>query len=213
MERRHGIVVRATVPDTVASVPDHPLRISRGLVECLSALHSVDIAKHGLTGFGKPAGFLERQVRGWSERWRNAQTAEIPEMNQLMGWLLEHLPVSPAPTLVHNDFKLDNVMLDPRDPGRVEAVLDWEMATIGDPLVDLGIMLGYWGQPSDPGGSEPPITAQPGWLTKQQMVDEYAAHTGRDVSGIGVLRSLRYLQAGGRAAADLLPLRAGPDPR
>ena len=117
MERRHGIVVRDRIPPELAAFPDYPARVSRGFVDCLVELHAVDIEKHGLISLGKPAGFLERQVRGWFERWNRAKTEEIALMDRLIQWLTDRLPVSPAPTLVHNDFKLDNVMLDAKDPG------------------------------------------------------------------------------------------------
>ncbi|HYL36390.1 MAG TPA: phosphotransferase family protein [Bryobacteraceae bacterium] len=182
MERRRGIVVRDHVPPELAAFPDYPQRVSRGFVDCLVELHSIDIEKHGLISLGKPAGFLERQVRGWFERWNRAKHEEIPAMDRLIQWLTERMPVSPAPTLVHNDFKLDNVMLNLQDPGRIEAVLDWEMATVGDPLVDLGLILCYWAQPSDPGGTKASITAQPGWFTRDELLGRYAEKTGRDIS-------------------------------
>jgi aminoglycoside phosphotransferase (APT) family kinase protein len=184
MERRRGIVVRDAIPPGLASFDDYPARVSQGFIECLVDLHAIDIEKHGLTSLGKPAGFLERQVRGWFDRWQRAKTEEIAVMDSLMKWLSDHMPQSPAPTLVHNDFKLDNVMLDAHDPGRIEAVLDWEMCTVGDPLVDLGLILCYWSQPSDPGGTKPSLTSAPGWYTPQQLVETYASETGRDVSRI-----------------------------
>ncbi|HLK18850.1 MAG TPA: phosphotransferase family protein [Bryobacteraceae bacterium] len=184
MERRRGIVVRDRIPEELAAFPEYPARVSRGFVDCLVELHSVDIEKHALVSLGKPAGFLERQVRGWFERWKGAKTQEIPAMDRLIQWLTDHLPASPAATLVHNDFKLDNLMLDAKDPGRVEAVLDWEMATVGDPLVDLGLVLCYWSQPSDPGGVKSSLTSQPGWFTRDQLIGRYAERTGRDVSRI-----------------------------
>jgi aminoglycoside phosphotransferase (APT) family kinase protein len=182
MERRCGIVVRDSVPPELATFPDYAARVSRGLIDCLIELHAVDIFQQGLDSLGKPEGFLERQVRGWFERWNRAQTETIPLMEKLMSWLSERMPVSPGPTLVHNDFKLDNVMLNTNDPGKIEAVLDWEMATVGDPLVDLGVLLCYWSQPSDPGGTKPTLTSQPGWFTRDELVQRYAEKTGRDVS-------------------------------
>ncbi len=182
MERRHGIVVRDRIPPELAAFPDYPARVSRGFIDCLIDLHAIDIEKHALASLGKPAGFLERQVRGWFDRWKGAKTEEIPLMDTLIEWLTERLPASPPPTLVHNDFKLDNLMLDANDPGRVEAVLDWEMATVGDPLVDLGLILCYWSQPADPGGTKPSITSQPGWFTRQELIGRYAEKTGRDLS-------------------------------
>lgn len=182
MERRRGIVVRDHIPDELAVFPDYPARVSRGFIDCLVELHSIDIEKHGLVALGKPAGFLERQVRGWFERWNRAKTEEIELMDRLIRWLTERLPVSPAPALVHNDFKLDNLMLDLNDPGRIEAVLDWEMATVGDPLVDLGLILCYWSQPSDPGGTKASLTTAPGWFTRDELLGRYAEKTGRDLS-------------------------------
>ena len=182
MERRRGIVVRDRIPEELAAFSDYPVRVSRGFVDCLVELHGIDIEKHGLVSLGKPAGFLERQVHGWFERWNRAKTEEIPLMDHLITWLREHLPVSPKATLVHNDFKLDNLMLNLEDPGRVEAVLDWEMSTVGDPLVDLGLILCYWAQPSDPGGTKASLTSQPGWFTPAELVNRYAEKTGRDVS-------------------------------
>lgn len=184
MERRHGIVVRSEIPPELARFPDYTSRASAGFLNCLADLHAVDIEANGLAALGKPAGFLERQVRGWAERWERSKTEEIAEMNHLLHWLSERLPQSPAATLVHNDFKLDNVMLDADDPGRIEAVLDWEMATVGDPLVDLGLVLCYWGQPSDPGGTKPSLTRAPGWFSRERVVEYYAERSGRDVSNI-----------------------------
>jgi aminoglycoside phosphotransferase (APT) family kinase protein len=182
MERRHGIVVRDRIPPELAAFPDYPARVSGGFVDCLVELHAVDIEKHGLISLGKPAGFLERQVRGWFERWNRAKIEEIALMARLIQWLTDHLPVSPAPTLVHNDFKLDNLMLDAKDPGRIEAVLDWEMTTVGDPLVDLGLILCYWSQPSDPGGTKASLTSEPGWFRRDELIGRYAERTGRDLS-------------------------------
>lgn len=184
MERRHGIVVRGEIPPELAAAPGYPERVSAGFLNCLSDLHAVDIQAHGLTSLGKPAGFLERQIGGWAERWERAKTEEIDDMNRLLRWLRERLPESPGAALVHNDFKLDNVMLDSDDPSRIAAVLDWEMATVGDPLVDLGLVLCYWGQPSDPGGTKPSLTSQPGWFTRSEVVEYYAMRSGRDVSNI-----------------------------
>jgi aminoglycoside phosphotransferase (APT) family kinase protein len=184
MERRHGMVVRDKIPEELAKFPDYPARVSRGLIDCLIELHSIDIYEHGLESLGRPEGFLERQVHGWFERWKRAKTEEIALMERLIAWLGEHLPSSPSPTLVHNDFKLDNVMLNFDDPGTMEAVLDWEMSAVGDPLVDLGVLLCYWTQPSDPGGTKPTLTSEPGWFTRDELVQLYAAKTGRDVSRV-----------------------------
>ncbi len=182
MERRHGIVVRDHVPPELAAFPDYPERVSRGFIDCLAELQSIDIQKHGLVSLGKPDGFLERQVHGWFDRWLRAKTEDNALMDRIIDWLTSRMPASPAPSLVHNDFKLDNIMLNLEDPGRIEAVLDWEMATVGDPLVDVGLILCYWAQPADPGGTKPSITSQPGWFTRDQLLGRYAEKTGRDLS-------------------------------
>lgn len=185
MERRRGLVLRREIPSAYAGDADFGRRVSEAFVGCLAALHAVDVSQAML---GKPAGFLGRQVSGWAERWQRAQTETLPQMEQLIAWLTRRLPVSPAPTLVHNDYKLDNLMLDAADPGRVEAVLDWEMATAGDPLVDLGCVMCYWPEAGDPAvrrDALSSITTLPGWFTRAQLVERYARITGRDVSGLG----------------------------
>jgi aminoglycoside phosphotransferase (APT) family kinase protein len=185
MERRHGLVLRREIPAEYADDSGFGGRVSEAFVDCLAALHAVDVSRVML---GKPAGFLERQVNGWAERFDRAQTETLPQMDQLIRWLRDRLPESPAPTLVHNDYKLDNLMLDASDPGRVEAVLDWEMATVGDPLVDLGCVMCYWPEAGDPPvrrDALSDITTLPGWYTRAQLVERYARITGRDVSGLG----------------------------
>jgi len=187
MERRFGVVMRHDVPSEFARDPNFPRKVSQAFIDCLAQLHSIDIERHGLSELGRPDGFLARQVGGWTERWARAKTEEIPGVEGLLAWLAARLPASPPATLVHNDFKLDNIMLDAGDPGRVEAVLDWEMATVGDPLVDLGCTLCYWTEAGDPamrGGAMSSITAQPGWLTRAELVRRYAERAACDVSDL-----------------------------
>jgi len=186
MERRCGLVVRAEEPAAVAN-PAARRRISEALIDTLADLHAIDVAERGLGGLGKPAGFVERQVRGWTDRWQRSQTTPLPEMDALAAWLRDHLPGDPpAPSVVHGDFKLDNVMLDPDDVGRVVAVLDWEMSALGDPLVDLGILLAYWGPTAPPEQRDAltTVTDRPGYLTKDEMIARYGERSGRDLSRI-----------------------------
>jgi aminoglycoside phosphotransferase (APT) family kinase protein len=178
MERRRGVVIRGETPPAWR---DQAGRISRAFVDCLVALHAIDIERHGLAALGKPEGYLERQVRGWAGRWQRARTADTPQMDRVIRWLEQALPRSPAPTLIHNDYKLDNLMLHPGDPTRITAVLDWEMSTVGDPLSDLGLTLCYWTLTD---GRERVVTTQPGWFTPGELVQYYAERTGRDCSGI-----------------------------
>jgi aminoglycoside phosphotransferase (APT) family kinase protein len=187
MERRHGLILRDVVPPQLAAVKDYPQRISEAFIDCLVRLHAIDLQASGLIGLGRPEGFLARQVQGWADRWNRAKTNGVPTMDRIISWLAERLPGSPAATLVHNDFKLDNVMLRP-SADSIEAVLDWEMTTVGDPLADLGLTLCYWAWATAPQfGSDAlaRITSQPGWYTRNQFVERYAKHTGRDLTNIG----------------------------
>jgi aminoglycoside phosphotransferase (APT) family kinase protein len=127
-------------------------------------------------------------VHGWTDRWHAAQTGPLPEMEDVAAWLRAHPPPEPAAaSIVHGDFKLDNVMIATDDPGRPIAVLDWEMAALGDPLVDLGILLTYWGPTGPPraGSTGDPVTSRPGWPTRDQIVERYARRSGRDLSRLG----------------------------
>ncbi len=187
MERRHGLVVRYDEPPEIADQPEARRRVSAAMVDALADLHTVDINAHGLAALGKPAGFVERQVRGWSERWKRSQTSEQPGMDLLAAWLVDRLPPdAPRPTLLHGDFKLDNVMLDALDVGRLVAVFDWEMSAVGDPLVDLGILLAYWIHtvPASQGDALTSVTRRAGWFTRAEMLERYAARTGRDLTEI-----------------------------
>ncbi len=188
MERRRGVVLRREPPAPFAAMPDFPQRAGAAFIETLAALHAINVHDTGLVALGKPEGFLERQVGGWSDRWQHAKTEELPAMDDVARWLAERMPVSGAPAMIHNDYKLDNVMLDAADPGRVVGVFDWEMATIGDPLADLGLVLCYWAEAGDPlwrREAISPLTTTPGWFTRAELVERYARLTGRDVSRIG----------------------------
>ncbi|MBI4561308.1 MAG: phosphotransferase family protein [Candidatus Rokubacteria bacterium] len=187
MERRRGIVVRREEPAEWKGNLGIRRRVSEAMVDTLAALHAVDYVAANLGNLGKPEGFVERQVKGWAERWERAKDREVPAINELARWLAERIPRPAGAALVHGDFKLDNVMLDPRDPGRVIAVLDWEMCTLGDPLVDLGLLLCYWAEEGDPDArkeSVAQITAQPGWYRRVEIAQRYAEQTGRDISRI-----------------------------
>ena len=186
MERRRGLVVRTDEPPALAN-PGARRRLSESMIDTLVDLHAIDVRAQGLSTLGKPAGFVERQVRGWSERWLRSQTTPLPEMDALAAFLRERLPGDPAtPSVVHGDFKLDNVMLDPTDVGRIVAVFDWEMSALGDPLVDLGIVLTYWSPTAPPEQRDAltAITDRPGFFTRQEILDRYAARSGRDLAGI-----------------------------
>jgi aminoglycoside phosphotransferase (APT) family kinase protein len=187
MERRHGIVVRHEEPPQLLHRPAVRGRVSEALVDALVELHAIDVAAQGLLHLGKPAGFVERQVRGWTERWDRSRTSLLAEMDALARWLADNLPPNPAaPAIVHGDFKLDNLMIDPEDPGRIVAVLDWEMSAVGDPLVDVGILLAYWVPTAPPGQHDAltAVTGRAGYFSRDDIVARYAQRSGRDVSGL-----------------------------
>jgi aminoglycoside phosphotransferase (APT) family kinase protein len=187
MERRRGIVVRHEEPLRLADHPEQRRLVSTVLVDTLVELQAIDVSAPPLADLGKPQGFVERQVRGWTERWERARTTDVPEMEALAEWLAAHVPPDTAePAVVHGDFKLDNVLLDPLDYGHVVAVFDWEMSALGDPLVDLGILLAYWTPSAPPGQLDAltTVTDRPGWFTREEIIDRYGVRSGRDLSNI-----------------------------
>jgi aminoglycoside phosphotransferase (APT) family kinase protein len=150
-------------------------------------LHSLDYEAIGLGDLGKPQGYLERQVRGWIERYHGSKTDDLLEVERLAEWMKEHMPARSAAALIHNDYKYDNVVLDPGDVTKIIGVLDWEMSTLGDPLSDLGTTLAYWVDPKDPAELQKirwcPST-HAGSLTRTELVECYARTSGRDVSDL-----------------------------
>jgi aminoglycoside phosphotransferase (APT) family kinase protein len=183
MERISGIILRRDLPSGLELTPQQVRQLFEELVNVQVKLHTIDYHKIGLTDFGKPQGYVERQVLGWSKRYRTARTPDAPDCESIMVWLEEHMPPdSENPAIIHNDFKLDNAVLDKDNPTKIIGVLDWEMATIGDPLMDLGSSLAYWVEPDDP----PEILAirtmpthLEGALARKQMIDYYAQRSGR----------------------------------
>ena len=187
MERRKGMVLNNAFPPGVIPTGELCRRISLTVVETLVQIHAVDWQAAGLSEFGHPEGFLARQVKGWIERYFRAQTDDIPQVEPLTRWLAEHVPQSPAPTLIHNDFKLNNMILDSNDLTRPVAVLDWEMATIGDPLFDLAVSLTYWVTSEDPEELQtvlPTVTTLPGFINRAEFMEIYAQKSGRDLSSM-----------------------------
>lgn len=187
MERRNGIIIRNQWPPELPDDPALRRRISESMADTLATLHTLDYNAAGLGDFGKPDGFVERQVKGWAGRWEKAKTREISGVDQILAWLNEKMPTSGAPSLIHNDFKLDNVALDPADPGRIASIFDWEMSALGDPLVDLGTTLAYWAHVYIPGqdGRRLLPTQTPGFFTRDQFVARYGEKTGYDLSKLG----------------------------
>jgi aminoglycoside phosphotransferase (APT) family kinase protein len=193
-ERRHGFVIRDDIPAEFAGRPELNRRIGLALVDALADLHLVPPAEVGLDDLGRPEGYLERQLSGWVRRWQAAQGGEQAEhaaalMQPVLDWLGRHLPPSRgAAALLHNDYRLDNCLLDTADPAQIVAVLDWDMCTQGDPLADLGYVLNYWVEPGDdPEWRE--IAAMPTWRdgfpSRAEAIARYAARTGFEVTAIG----------------------------
>jgi len=182
MERIKGIILRKNPPKGLSFSPDEMRRLCENLLDVHLELHSVDYKAIGLEGFGKPEGYVRRQVEGWSERFRAAWTPDAPSFDPVMQWLHDTMPDdSKRPALIHNDYKFDNVVLNPEDPLQIIGVLDWEMATIGDPLMDLGSSLAYWVQADDPEDFQAARmmpTNLPGALTRRELVDRYASRAG-----------------------------------
>ncbi len=181
MERRRGVILRKDLPAELAGDHLRVRRVCEILVDALVDLHAVDYAAAGLGEFGKPTGYIARQVTGWTERYNSSQTDELPAVTEVSAWLASHLPTEGAPSLIHNDFKFDNVIFDPALE-RITGVLDWEMTTVGDPLMDFGTSLSYWAQASDPPAyHQLPFgpTARPGMMTREEVARRYLERSGR----------------------------------
>ena len=184
MERVRGVILRANMP--TAMYPDVELmsNIADSLVGAFAELHSIDVHAAGLADFGKSEGYVQRQIEGWNRRYQKAQTDEIASIDAIAKWLSEHMPAQSATTLVHNDYRYDNMILDSNDWSKIIAVLDWEMSTLGDPLMDLGSSLSYWIQADDPDimkhlSLSP--TYLPGNPTRLEFVRQYEEKSGREV--------------------------------
>jgi aminoglycoside phosphotransferase (APT) family kinase protein len=187
MERREGVIVDASFPEGVEPTDELRCGVSRTVVDTFVELHAVDWQKAGLGELGRPEGFLERQVKGWIGRYDKAKTEEIEEVEPLTQWISRDIPKSPPATIVHNDYKLNNLLLNPKDLTEVRAVLDWEMTTIGDPLFDLAVSLSYWVEASDSQELKevlPTVASTPGFMTRREFINRYAEKSGRDLSNI-----------------------------
>jgi aminoglycoside phosphotransferase (APT) family kinase protein len=184
MERVRGVILRKDLPPELNLDPARFRKLCETLVDALVELHALDYRALGLADLGKPEGYVQRQVEGWTKRYVGSQTDDVPVIEQVAKWLGDHRPPDSGATLIHNDFKFDNVVLDPEDPTRIVGILDWEMSTLGDPLMDLGTFLGYWVDANDPevmqlfrGGP----SDKPGAPSRRELVDRYSERSGREV--------------------------------
>ena len=187
MERVSGVILRARLPEGLSLSPEAMRRLSESFIENLVEIHEVDYLAAGLSELGRAEGYVSRQIEGWTKRYYNARTDDVPEIEKLARWLAEHAPADSGRALIHNDYKYDNVVFAPDDLSRVVAVLDWEMATVGDPLMDFGTTLGYWLDDDDPEEWKQfgfGLTALPGNLRRRELVEFYARRSGRDVGDV-----------------------------
>jgi aminoglycoside phosphotransferase (APT) family kinase protein len=184
----HGIILRRHLPSTFLDFSaETARRLSESFIDNLIRLHRVDYAAAGLSEIGKPDGYLQRQVRGWTERYYGSKTHDYSEVEKISHWMQQHTPTTSAVSLIHNDYKYDNVVLDSGEITKIVGVLDWEMCTIGDSLSDLGTALGYWLDATDPEELQENRwgpTTEPGSLTRAKIVHYYSQKTGCDASQI-----------------------------
>jgi aminoglycoside phosphotransferase (APT) family kinase protein len=187
MELIRGVILRRDLPPGMLFPPKTARQLSEAFIDNLARLHSLDYAAVGLGDLGKPQGYLERQVKGWIERYHNSKTHDLPEVELISAWLTKRMPASQGTTLIHNDYKYDNVVLDPNDVTKIVGVLDWEMCTLGDPLTDLGTALAYWVDAQDSEEFQEirsvPTTLS-GTLTRAQLVERYSSATSRDAGDL-----------------------------
>ncbi|MCQ6267337.1 phosphotransferase family protein [Fictibacillus sp. WQ 8-8] len=198
MERKHGIVVDTSFPKGVQVTRHLCGQISSEMVNQLVQLHAIDYKKTGLSEISKPDGFMERQVHGWISRYDRSKTDDIPEVKHLTTWLADHIPTQQPASMIHYDYKLNNSMFDQR-LNHMTGLFDWEMSTVGDPLADLGVAMGYWIEADDPdllktGLGKPPVTTMEGFFTREQFIEEYAKKSGRDVSAINFYLTFAYFK-------------------
>ena len=187
MERRTGLIIRGRSPDLLESSPELRESVCESFIRNLSDFHLLDYHAAGLGELGHPEGYCRRQVEGWTKRYFAAKTHDWPELEDAIRWLNDNIPTESGASLVHNDYKFDNIMLDPDDLARITAVLDWEMVTVGDPLMDLGTSLGYW-MSRDAGEEMLSMPFNPRVLmeniSRDELTQMYAAASGRDVANI-----------------------------
>jgi len=199
MERVLGHVCRNDLPPGYGDTPERRQAIGEALVDVLAALHTVEPAAVGLAEFGRPAGFMERQLRRWSKQWEASKAEDLPALESLRDGLVRTLPVQRAESIVHGDYRLDNTVLHPNRPGTVLAVLDWEMSTLGDPFTDLGALLAFWSEEADgevlmAARIVAPVTAATGFPSRADVIARYAAATGFDVSAIDWYQAFAFFK-------------------
>ncbi|MFN7260147.1 MAG: phosphotransferase family protein [Cyclobacteriaceae bacterium] len=185
MKRVHGVILRNRVPKGMTIDPVTFKQLSKSAIDQLVQLHQLDIKSTGLDQLGKPEGYVQRQVEGWTKRYVNAQTDDIAAMNEAAEWMQKNIPTSAKASFIHNDYKYDNLVLNPDNLTEIKAILDWEMATVGDPLMDLGTTLAYWAEANDSDALKPfNLTWMPGNMTRNEMANYYAEKSQTSIDDI-----------------------------
>ncbi|MBM4761813.1 phosphotransferase [Bacillus sp. B15-48] len=196
MERKQGVVLNDKFPTGFTATNELRIGISNEVVDALAKLHTVDYEKVDLAKFGRPNGFIERQVQGWTNRYMKYKTDDILYVDELAKWLNSNIPESQYASLIHNDYKLNNMLFSP-DFTKVEAILDWEIATVADPFFDLGGALAYWLEPDDPDylkESLPTVTTEPGFLKRSEFIQKYAIQTGFEIPPMNFYIAFMYFK-------------------
>ena len=187
MERVRGVILRKHLPPGLEIQPETARRMSESFIDNLTQLHGLDFEAVGLGDLGKPEGFVARQISGWIKRYGRSRTHQLEGVEEISLWLTEKMPPEAGSALIHNDYKYDNVVLDAGDLTRIIGVLDWEMCTLGDPLMDLGTALNYWVNADDPDELQQirfGLTTLPGTLSRSQLAERYAEKSGQDISDL-----------------------------
>jgi len=216
MDKVPGHVIRAEMPAGYAETPAEKLALADALVDVLADLHTVDPEAIGLGDYGRPHGYLERQIRRWNGQWEKTKTHEVKAFDELGSRLARLLPESPRESIVHGDYRLDNCLMALADPSRVTAVLDWELSTLGDPLTDLGMLLFYWREPGeDEPVLTPAVTRSPGFPRRAHLAERYAQRTGAQLDDIAFYEAFAHFKfaviAQGIAARVAAGAMAGQD--
>ncbi|HZG73298.1 MAG TPA: phosphotransferase family protein [Chondromyces sp.] len=194
MEKKNGVVLDDTIPQEYESIPAIKKIIPESTIDTLVQLHDINFQEAGLQNIGKPDGYLERQVHGWIKRYHDCKTDEIKVYRDIEKWILSSIPTSPSPTIIHNDYKLNNMMLSITDHGKIVGVFDWEMSTIGDPLTDLASTIAYWKDENDPFTGINSVTTSGGFFTRKEFIESYAKKSKRDLSNFHFYLAFAYFK-------------------
>jgi aminoglycoside phosphotransferase (APT) family kinase protein len=216
MEKVPGHVIREELPIGYADSAAQQRELAFALVDTLADLHAVDAVSVGLGDYGRPDGYLERQLRRWNGQWQKSKTREVTAIDELSARLATQLPVSRRASIVHGDYRMDNCLMEPSDPGRVAAVIDWELSTLGDPLTDLGVLFFYWREPGEEQHAlTPVVTTAPGFPRRADLAARYVERTGVALEGIAFHEALAHFKfaviAQGIAARVAAGTMAGQD--